>query len=41
VRIVLVLTRHPPDLQLVTDQELTFPPNIALRGPQRLLLQRS
>jgi cytochrome P450 len=42
VRIVLeLLTRHAPDLEMVADQELSFPPNIAFRGPQRLLLQRS
>jgi cytochrome P450 len=42
VRIVLeLLTRQAPDLELVPDQELTFPPNVAFRGPRRLLLQRS
>jgi hypothetical protein len=40
VRIVLeLLTRLAPDLELVPDQELTFPPNIAFRGPRRLLLR--
>lgn len=42
VRIVLeLLAREAPDLELVPDQELTFPPNVAFRGPRRLLLQRS
>jgi hypothetical protein len=40
-RVVLeLLTRLAPDLTLVPEQELTFPPNISFRGPQRLLLQR-
>ena len=39
VRIVLeLLTRHAPGLRLVSDQDLTFPPNIAFRGPRRLVL---
>jgi len=38
-RIVLdLLTRRVPDLQLVADQELTFPANISFRGPNRLLV---
>jgi cytochrome P450 len=42
VRIVLeLLTRHAPDLTTVPGQDLTFPPNIAFRGPRRLLLQRA
>jgi cytochrome P450 len=42
VRIVLeLLTRLAPDLALVPDQQLTFPPNISFRGPQRLLLERT
>jgi cytochrome P450 len=42
VRIVLeLLTRHAPDLTTVPDQDLTFPSNIAFRGPGRLLLQRT
>lgn len=39
VRIVLeLLTARLPDLAMVADQELAFPPNIAFRGPRRLLL---
>ncbi|WP_433277955.1 cytochrome P450 [Pseudonocardia xinjiangensis] len=42
VRIVLeLLTSLAPDLALVRDQQLTFPPNISFRGPQRLLLERT
>ena len=42
VRIVLeLLTRQAPDLTTAPDQDLTFPPNIAFRGPRRLLLQRA
>ena len=42
VRIVLeLLTWLAPDLELVPDQDLTFPPNVAFRGPRRLLLQRT
>jgi cytochrome P450 len=42
VRIVLeLLTRQAPDLTAVPDQDLTFPPNVAFRGPRRLLLERT
>ncbi|GAA1307217.1 cytochrome P450 [Pseudonocardia xinjiangensis] len=42
VRIVLeLLTSLAPDLALVPAQQLTFPPNISFRGPQRLLLERT
>lgn len=42
VRIVLeLLTRLAPDVALVPDQELEFPPNISFRGPRQLLLQRT
>jgi cytochrome P450 len=42
VRIVLeLLTRQAPDLTPVPDQDLAFPPNIAFRGPRRLVLQRT
>jgi cytochrome P450 len=35
-----LLTAQAPDLQLVPDQELTFPPNMSFRGPRQLLLRR-
>jgi len=42
LRIVLeLLTEHAPDLAMAADQDLTFPPNIAFRGPRRLLLERA
>jgi cytochrome P450 len=42
LRIVLeLLTRCAPDLALVPDQDLAFPPNVAFRGPRRLLLERT
>ena len=36
-----LLTKHAPDLAMVADQDLAFPPNIAFRGPRRLLLERA
>jgi len=42
LRIVLeLLTKQAPDLAMAADQDLTFPPNIAFRGPRRLLLERA
>ena len=42
LRIVLeLLTKQAPDLAMAADQDLTFPPNIAFRGPHRLLLERA
>jgi hypothetical protein len=41
VRIVLeLLTAAAPDLELVGDQRLDFPPNVSFRGPSRLWLRR-
>ncbi len=41
VRTVLeLLTARAPDLELVPDQQLTFPPNVSFRGPQSLRLRR-
>jgi cytochrome P450 len=41
-RIVLeLLTAAAPDLELVPDQHLDFPPNVSFRGPQQLWLRRS
>jgi len=41
LRIVLeMLTHHAPGLTLVSDQQLSFPPNISFRGPQELWLQK-
>jgi cytochrome P450 len=40
VGIVLeLLTTRAPDLELVPDQALSFPPNISFRGPRQLWLQ--
>ena len=36
-----LLTRQAPDLAMAADQDLAFPPNIAFRGPRRLLLERT
>ncbi len=42
LRIVLeLLTRLAPDLELLQNQELSFEPNIAFRGPRELWLRRS
>ena len=42
LRIVLeLLTKQAPDLAMAPDQDLAFPPNIAFRGPRRLVLQRA
>jgi cytochrome P450 len=42
LRIVLeLLSEHAPDLAMVGDQDLSFPPNVAFRGPRRLLLERT
>jgi hypothetical protein len=42
LRIVLeLLSEHAPDLAMVADQDLSFPPNVAFRGPRRLLLERT
>jgi hypothetical protein len=35
-----LLTARAPDLELAADQTLSFPPNIAFRGPRQLWLQR-
>jgi cytochrome P450 len=41
VRIVLeLLTAAAPDLELVGDQRLDFPPNVSFRGPSQLWLRR-
>jgi cytochrome P450 len=41
VRAVLeLLVERAPDLELVPDQEFTFPPNVSFRGPQELWLRR-
>ena len=41
VRAVLeLLIERAPDLELVPDQELSFPPNVSFRGPQELWLRR-
>lgn len=42
LRIVLeLLTRLAPDLDLLPNQELSFEPNIAFRGPRELWLRRA
>jgi cytochrome P450 len=42
VRTVLeLLTERAPDLQLVPEQELSFPPNMSFRGPRTLLARRA
>ena len=42
LRIVLeLLTQLAPDLDLLPDQELSFEPNIAFRGPRELWLRRA
>ncbi|WP_028938424.1 cytochrome P450 [Pseudonocardia spinosispora] len=42
LRIVLeLLTARTPDLELVPEQTLDFPPNVSFRGPHRLLLRRT
>ena len=42
LRIVLkLLTRLAPDLDLLQNQELSFEPNIAFRGPRELWLRRA
>jgi hypothetical protein len=41
VRTVLeLLTERAPDLELVRDQELRFPPNMSFRGPRELLARQ-
>jgi hypothetical protein len=34
-----LLVAKAPDLELVPDQPLTFPPNVSFRGPEQLLLR--
>jgi cytochrome P450 len=42
LRIVLeLLTQIAPDLDLLPDQQLSFEPNIAFRGPRELWLRRA
>jgi len=40
-RAVELAREHAPDLAMVGDQDLSFPPNVAFRGPRRLLLERT